>query len=122
MEKMKEAVVVLCKCGRVHKLYGIRTEKVARKQWLMTWAFPIKEKAARHEGYDRTFIDGDVGFSDDYPGCPFCGDAEWILCGQCGHLSCSAVHNDLFICEWCGHQGRDMIDYDGEAISAGTDA
>ena len=121
MEKMKEAVVILCKCGRTHKLYGIRTEKVARKHWLMTWAFPIKEKTAEHEGYG-TSIDGKIDFSDDYPGCPYCEQAEWVMCGCCGRLSCSAVHNGMFICEWCGYQGSEMSEYDGEEISAGTDA
>lgn len=41
-----EATVALCKCGKVHKAYGVRFEKAGKKHWKYTWAFPIKESAA----------------------------------------------------------------------------
>ena len=119
MNEFSEAVVVLSKCGEVHKTYGIRAEKKAANSWAFTWAFPIKESSAKREGYDKTSIGGNIQRSDDYPGCPYCGRAYFVVC-DCGHISCKIVKGDLFTCEWCGTKGT-IIDYSGEAIKAGGD-
>ena len=119
MNEQKEALVVLCKCGEVHKSYGIRAEKIAPKRWSLTWAFPIKEASAKREGYDRSNIGGEISFSVEYPGCPYCGGRELTLC-SCGHLNCTKLRDGVFTCEWCGSQGT-LGDYTGEAITAGMD-
>lgn len=119
MELKNEAVVVLCKCGEVHKTYGIRAEKNGPNQWIFTWSFPIKEDAAKREGYDHTSVKGNIAFSEDYPGCPYCGSKNWTVC-SCGHLNCTVLKNNTFTCEWCGAQGE-LTAYTGEAISAGSD-
>lgn len=49
MYEEQEAVVVLCKCGEVHKIYGIRAAKIAPRKWSFTGAFPIKESSAKRE-------------------------------------------------------------------------
>lgn len=119
MNKVNEAVVVLSKCGESHKSYGMRVEKTGKERWLVTWAFPIKEKAAKREGYDKTTVKGSIVFSDDYPGCPYCGGKVLTVC-SCGHLSCTVMKNGEFTCEWCGAQGQ-LGDYAGIAITAGMD-
>jgi hypothetical protein len=119
MSEQNEAVIVLCKCAAKHKTYGVRAEKQGRDRWVFTWAFPIKEDAAKREGYDKSFVKGDISFSKDYPGCPYCGGSNWTVC-SCGHLSCTVVKNGMFTCEWCGAQGT-ISAYTGEAITAGMD-
>ena len=119
MSEFKEAVIVLAKCGQSHKTYGMRAEGHGRDNWLVTWAFPIKESSAKREGYDKTTIKGNIQFTDNYPGCPFCGGTELIVC-SCGHLGCSIVKNGVYTCEWCGTQGQ-IGAYSGEAIAAGMD-
>ena len=119
MEHGKEAVVVLCKCGEVHKTYGIRAEKNGQNNWTFTWAFPIKELTSKREGYDQASVKGSISFADDYPGCPYCGGKNCTVC-SCGHLSCTILKNKAFTCEWCGVQGT-VEAYTGEAISAGSD-
>lgn len=119
MEKVNEAVIVLAKCGSNHQTYGLRTEKVGKNQWLVTWAFPIKESAAKREGYDKTTVKGDIQFSDDFPGCPYCGGHNWTVC-SCGHLGCTILNNGVYTCEWCGTQGQ-IANYSGEGITAGMD-
>ena len=120
MLEMNEAVVVLSKCAEVHKTYGIRAERVSHNGWRFTWAFPIKEASAKREGYDRTSIGGSIDCTDDYPGCPYCGQSNFTLC-DCGHISCTILKRGIFTCEWCGSQGK-IGDYTGEEISAGMDA
>lgn len=119
MNEFKEAVIVLAKCGENHKTYGMRVEKHGNDNWLVTWAFPIKESSAKREGYDKTTIRGNIRFSDDYPGCPFCGGTQLTVC-SCGHLGCTIVKNGVVTCEWCRTQGQ-IGSYGGEAISAGMD-
>ena len=116
----KEAVIILGKCREVHKTYGIRVERRDSKSWLATWAFPIKEKNAQREGYDKTVIKGNVYNAEDYPGCPYCKCKEFTVCGNCGHVGCTILKDDVYTCEWCGSQGY-ITDYTGEGIVSGKD-
>ena len=119
MSKVNEAVVVLAKCGEAHKTYGMRVERTGKDHWLITWAFPIKDIAAKREGYDKTSVRGAIEFAAEYPGCPYCGGKELTVC-SCGHLNCTIVRDGAFTCEWCGSQGR-LGAYTGETITAGMD-
>ena len=74
-----EATVALCKCGKTHKVYGVRFEKAGKKHWKYTWAFPIKESTAKHEGYDKTSIVGVIEPTNDYPGCPYCKAQSFVM-------------------------------------------
>lgn len=120
MSKTLEAVIVLAKCTQAHKTYGMRAEKTASGGWLINWAFPIKDDVAKREGYDRTTIKGNIQFSEEYPGCPYCNQTPVTLC-SCGHLNCTHTKNNVLKCEWCGSEGI-IGDYTGEAIIEGMDA
>ncbi len=119
MRETKEAVVVLAKCGKDHKTYGILTEKLAPERWRLTWAFPIKDVPAKREGYDKARIGGQIDTTDDYPGCPFCGQRCFTVC-SCGHINCMIFKNGIFTCEWCGAKGE-IGEYTGQAFFAGID-
>ena len=116
-----EATVALCKCGKVHKAYGVRFEKVGKKHWKYTWAFPIKESTAKHEGYDKTSIVGVIEPTNDYPGCPYCWAQSFVIC-NCGKLNCDNTSGlgGLFTCEWCGTTGKLGI-YDGSGFDSSGD-
>ena len=120
MNEFTEALVVLSKCGEVHKTYGIRTEKKSVDSWAFTWAFPIRESSAKREGYDKSSIRGNIQCTEEYPGCPYCKQRNFIFCSGSGHINCYVVKGDTFTCEWCSMQGK-LVDYTGEAIKAGTD-
>lgn len=114
-----EATVAICKCKETHKSYGVRFEKIADGHWKYTWAFPIKEAAAKREGYDSTIIDGTIEADDDYPGCPYCGAKYFIVC-ECEKLNCNIGAYGEFTCEWCGITGE-LVDYSGSGIRSGGD-
>lgn len=97
----------------------MRFEKVADKRWKYTWAFPIKDSAAKREGYDATLIDGMIEPDKDYPGCPYCGKRSFVVC-ECGKLNCNISNGDLFTCEWCGLDGN-LVGYDGSGIQSAGD-
>lgn len=120
-KKPNEAVIMLCKCGHSHQTYGLRTEKLAKNHWRVNWAFPIRESAAKNEGYDKTSVKGNIEFTNEYPGCPYCGSHEMTLCTSCGHLTCTHPISGIQTCEWCGNQGE-LGDFGGDlAITAGMD-
>ncbi len=113
-----EAAVVLCKCHKAHKTYGVRFEN-REGQWVYTWAFPIKESVAKREGYDKSVIKGQIAPTVDYPGCPYCGIRGFIVC-ECGRLNCNEQGIREFTCEWCGTRGT-LRQYDGSGFSSQED-
>ena len=87
-QNFPKAKVVLCKCGIHDKSYGVRMEEF-RDGWKYTWAFPIKEQNAKKEGYDAAILKGQIYPDDNYPGCPYCGAKEFLICDDCGKkLTC----------------------------------
>lgn len=96
-----EAAVVVAKCSKGKRTYGIRTQKMEDGDWWRTWAFPIDEKRARKENYDQTKIQGNLYCTEDYPGCPYCGTKGFVLCGNCHKISCWNGETSL-TCPWCG--------------------
>jgi len=105
-ENVREATVVLAKCGKTHRTYGIRIERRTDNVWYCTWAFPITETGASNEGYGSTMISGRVDTDPEYPGCPYCGSMGWVSCGGCKKLTCWGSDDRYFTCEWCGNSGE----------------
>ena len=116
-----EAQIALCRCGKHNKVYGVRFEKY-KDGWKPTWAFPIKESTAAHEGYDATILKGQIYPDDHYPGCPYCHSEYFFVCDDCGgKLTCyDGQERDWFSCSWCGWEGP-VSAYDGSGISSGGD-
>lgn len=117
-----EAAVAMCKCKKVHKMFGIRFEKSKSDQWKYTWAFPIKEDVAKREGYDETLIKGMVYPEHGYRGCPYCGERMFVVC-NCGKLNCKILDpiTNEFECQWCGLKSMELFDYKGDGIYTGSD-
>lgn len=112
---MKEAAVILFKCDKVHKTFGVTVEKQPDGDWHRVWAFGIDEKRAAREGYDRMKAGGSLTCKPGYPGCPYCGELNFVRC-SCGKYSCYHQSKD-FICVWCGSKGEvesaNYFDFDG---------
>lgn len=103
-KNVNEATVVACKCRKSKKTYGIRVEK-KENTWCMTWAFPISDKSASNEGYDKVEVKGNIRIEPEYPGCPYCKASGWISCGRCNKLTCWDNSERESVCEWCGNRG-----------------
>ena len=119
IKREPEARIALCKCKETKKIYGVRMEK-AQEGWNCTWAFPISEKSATREGYDATILKGNIGWTSEYIGCPYCGTITFTVCGSCQKLNCQTPTGEYFTCEWCGSSGR-LTDYDGAGVRSGGD-
>jgi len=96
------ASVVLARCCKTKKLFGMRVEKRGN-DWVRTWAFPIDEQKAKKEGFEANEVSGSLQAADGYPGCPYCGQNSFARCGACKKISCWGGGSTGFICPWCGH-------------------
>jgi predicted RNA-binding Zn-ribbon protein involved in translation (DUF1610 family) len=114
------AKVVMAKCSKNKKSFGIRIEERGR-DWVRTWAFPIDEQKAKREGYSASSTSTLSGVDDGYPGCPHCGSVGIVRCG-CEKISCDGGVQDFgdhgeFTCPWCNEtmelQKTDSIDVSG---------
>ena len=101
-----KANVILVRCPKNKKPFGVRIEQ-RNGDWVRTWAFPIDERKAKHEGFDKNKISGSLNPVDDYPGCPYCGSIGFIVC-DCGKLFCPCEIKEgddgygVAKCPWCG--------------------
>ncbi len=99
----REAFVQLARCPSNGKHYGIRMEKTAEGRWRKTWAFPMKEESARREHYGETDITGLFGgWTEEYPGCPYCEKKQTVYCGGCKLGVCVEQNAPSYTCA-CGH-------------------
>lgn len=105
MSTLLHVVIVVARCARSKKYFGIRFEERGRNKWFADWAFQMKETVARKEGYDRNTISGKLRFGEEYPGCPHCENKRLVKCG-CGQVSCWDGKDGPVTCPWCGSTGE----------------
>jgi len=113
-----EAKIILSKCCKHNKTFGIRIEKMGN-DWMRTWAFRIDESQAKREGFDRTPITGSLQASSDFPGCPYCGSHGLLLCA-CGKASCYDGKSRSVFCYWCNTKADDLSYCESFDINAGA--
>ncbi len=112
MSRMPDVVVLMALCSRHKKSFGVRLEQKSRRQWVADWAFPLQEKAAKKEGYDRTEIKGQFSFDQEYPGCPYCENPGLFHC-SCDQIACWDSKTNRVTCPACG----DAIELGGTVTS-----
>jgi hypothetical protein len=119
------ANVMLARCAVHKKLFGIRIEERG-DDWVRTWAFPIDETRAKHEGFDKTEIEGSLDPTPEYPGCPYCKNVFLLQC-TCGKMICcerkssdeNAEGEYSVTCEWCGAVAKDIEYADKISVDSG---
>lgn len=95
-----KASVILQKCAKTKKLFGIRVQEMEDGEWYRTWAFPIDEERAAQEGYQNTQIKSFLPAAAEYPGCPYCGSMGFFYDSNCGRISCYDGGSTA-TCPWC---------------------
>lgn len=106
MPDQPNVVIVLARCRHSRQPFGVRFEEFRPGAWVADWAFPIKESAARREGYDRATIEGGFAYDPDYPGCPSCFARRLVKCRNCGQVMCYDGKEGVLTCPNCGASGR----------------
>jgi hypothetical protein len=96
----KNAFAMTAKCSRTGGTFGITVDKVGGAYQLM-WAFKINPDVAKREGFEATAVRGRVEFHSDYPGCPYCEEKQFYVCGSCQRIAC--YHGESTVeCPHCG--------------------
>jgi hypothetical protein len=114
-----KVVIIMARCSRSKKSFGIRMEDKLAGQWSADWAFAMKEDAAKREGYDKSDISGNFSIDDTYPGCPYCEQLSFVKCGKCEKVSCGGEQGSTHVCPWCNNNAQ--ISGYIESLSAGND-
>jgi transcription elongation factor Elf1 len=109
MAGLLNAKVIMARCSKNQKCFGIRIEQ-RENDWVRTWAFPIDEQKAKHEGYDANKVTGSMNAVDNYPGCPHCGSSGFVQC-SCGKIGCwiGAEGTTKYTCPWCKKESEVQI-------------
>lgn len=98
-------MVIMASCQKTGKPFGIRTEKQG-KDYVMNWAFTLKEGASKREGFENNKVKGNIFMDDEYPGCPHCESMSWFQCGRCAHFVCMKGDEKIVKCPDCGNEGE----------------
>lgn len=101
MNQASDVVIVMSRCSRSKESFGIRFEKDDQSNWVVDWAFPVKEALGRKEGYDKNEIKGRITLDTQYPGCPYCHNESFVLCSTCAKVSCYDNTSNWVVCPWC---------------------
>ena len=106
------AKIIMARCAKTNKTYGIRVEQ-RDNDWVRTWAFPIDENKAKREGFDVNTISGSLRADPDFPGCPHCKALGFVVC-QCGKMGCNGglvqkEEGAEYQCPWCNQRGIIVI-------------
>ena len=118
MNEKPNVVIVMARCSRSELAFGVRFEEQSRGQWFGDWAFAMQERAARKEGYTNSEINGAMGLTTGYPGCPHCHAGGLYKC-NCGKVVCWDRDAQVVVCPWCkcaGQPGGQV-----ESLKAGGD-
>ena len=113
-----EAAVILTKCPKTRQTFGTRIQKMSNGDWLRTWAFPVDDKRANHEGYDQETAQGSLSCTEEFPGCPYCGTKGFVQCNRCGRLTCWN-HETRLTCTWCGIDIDHIVTSETFSVSGG---
>lgn len=113
------AKVVLMRCQHNKKMFGVRIQQNHGNNWDLTWAFPISEKRAENEGFNKENLNVNLGYISTYPGCPYCFTKGFVQC-ECGKLTCYNDSGEV-ICAWCGRIMNNFRESNCFDLSTGED-
>lgn len=103
-----EATVILTKCSKNNQLYGVRIQRMEDGDWWRTWSFPVNERRAGKEGYDKEKVRGNLYATKTFPGCPYCGTSSFVQCNKCNKLTCWNGETRMN-CMWCGNDMDNIV-------------
>lgn len=94
------------KCGKSGKIFYPRYDLGADDCWVLTYGqkeLPRGTKANGSAGLSIKISKRRVG--PQYK-CPWCGNTDFVRCGNCGRITCHDGKSNKFHCEHCGNSGE----------------
>ena len=122
MASKKIAQVLLCRCIKNKKLFGITLEKRTGNDWEMIYSYPIDEQHMKSERFDQNQITAAMYLSSMFLGCPFCRCKSFFQCGICDRINCNGDSNSVPVeCAWCNSRLTQFVSQDTTTASMGAD-
>lgn len=95
-----QAFAVMAQCSETKQPFGITVDPQGHVMKLV-WAFKMSAQQGHRERFDERHVSGSIALDPNFPGCPYCGSKQFVVCGNCGTVSC--YHGqELFTCPSCG--------------------
>lgn len=110
----QEVFRALARCSLTKQPFLVKIRRLQKDSFLVLDASPIDEARSRNPSFRAGAIEGWGQFSQEYKGCPRCGDQRLLVCSCCGKgLACSGRPRDrklprIQTCPWCGQTGLKM--------------
>lgn len=107
------ARIIVSRCMKTGKDFGIRWEKTNSGPWMATWSFKIPSSQKNSNDYKQSddALSGDFKFSSDYPGCPHCQGRIALVCSRCKKIYCHDIEKGIRTrCPWCNVEGELNLD------------
>ena len=104
----KIARIIVSRCMKTGKDYGIRWEKTDSDLWIATWSFKIPSSQKNSNDYKQSgdALSGEFKFPPDYLGCPHCQGRITIRCIDCKKIYCHDIEKGIKTrCPWCKMDG-----------------
>lgn len=83
----KEAFAILAQCEETKQPFGITVDPIGRSLKFV-WAFKIDKAKAHREGFDSKTVNGTISLDTNFPGCPYCQEKRFYICGNCKTVVC----------------------------------
>lgn len=103
-----EANIIMQKCSKSTKTFGVRVQLMNDGDWWRTWSFPMKKTQAKSEGFDKNSVKGNMYATEEYPGCPYCGTFGFVQCNTCHKITCWNSESSI-VCKWCSNKMGNIV-------------
>jgi predicted RNA-binding Zn-ribbon protein involved in translation (DUF1610 family) len=98
------------------KVFYPRYDLAADDSWVLTYGqkeLPAGQKAAGAGGPGIKI--SKRGKGPQYE-CPWCGNTDFVRCGQCGKITCNESGSESFVCAHCGIRGKIIGTLSGDDV------
>lgn len=102
-----EAVILPINCVRSHRTFYARYDFAYDEVWVLAYGLKDIPSDSLESSGNGELSQIDLSNSRIGPQykCPYCGNIEFVCCGECGKLTCYSG-NGTFICDHCGNTGE----------------
>lgn len=94
------------KCVKCGKVFYPRYDLGADDSWVLTYGqkeLPLGQKVTGDSGPKFNISSRRTG--PQYK-CPWCGNTDFVKCGNCGKITCHDSNSESFSCAHCGNSGK----------------
>lgn len=103
-----EAVFYKLKCTKTKQDFYARYDYAYDNKWVLTYGLrdlPESDRGSSKRSNNATStIDVSQARTGPQYKCPYCGNAGYVRCSNCGKLTCYD-HSGFFTCAHCGNKG-----------------